>query len=185
MLLHACAEAAQGSGDAYYSVNISAQRLCSGAIVPMVQAALAQSGLRPCQLMLEITESTPITDQTRAIASMDQLRALGVQFALDDFGTGYSALSYLQRYPFDVVKLDRAFVAAIGTSLRGPKLAKGVMQLAQGLDLDVVAEGIETQAEADLLTRAGCTHGQGFLWSRPQPAPWLAHPAGLPVATGG
>ena len=175
VLLHACEEAAQSTDDVHFSVNVSAQWVSSGAIVPMVRAALAQSGLHPGRLVLEITESTPITNEVRAIACMNQLRAMGVQFALDDFGTGYSALSYLQTYPFDIVKLDRAFVSAIGTSLRGLRLATGVMQLARGLDLDVVAEGVETLAEADLLAAAGCTHGQGFLWARPQCAPWLVH----------
>ena len=97
------------------------------------------------------------------------MRALGVRLALDDFGTGYSALSYLSRFPLDVLKIDRSFTAALQEDHQGASIAGAIVSLAQALGLATVAEGIEDRAQQRELERLGCTHGQGFLFSRPQP----------------
>lgn len=173
VLLRACEEAAQGPRDGYFAVNVSARWIATDNVVAMVLAALGHSGLSADRLVLEITEGTAIADEARAIAAMQQLKALGVHLALDDFGTGYSSLDYLQTYPFDMIKLDRNFVSSIGSSARGPNLAAGVVHLAKRLGLAVIAEGVETRLQADLLLAAGCRLAQGYLWARPAPAPWL------------
>jgi|GEM_PF-1095532 len=173
VMFHACEEAAACQGDCHFSVNVSAQWIANGNVVPLVRAALEQSGLSPDRLVVEITESTAIGSEDDAIDHMRQLRALGVRLALDDFGTGYSALVCLQTYPFDMLKLDRKFVSAMSAKSRGRLVSEGVIQLARMLDIEVVAEGIETQAQADLLSEIGCRRGQGFLWAKPKRAPWL------------
>jgi len=185
VLLRACEEAAHGPPDTYFSVNVSAQWICADNVVPMVQAALAHSGLPAGRLVLEITETTAIANEATAIESMHKLKAMGVQLALDDFGTGYSSVVYLQTLPLDMLKLDRKFVAAIATNARGRSLAAGVMHLARLLDIAVVAEGVETQAQADLLAEVGCRNGQGFLWAKPRRAPWLDAAIPAPVAISG
>jgi diguanylate cyclase (GGDEF)-like protein len=184
VLLRACEEAAQCPFDRYFAVNISARWISTDTIVPMVQAALAHSGLSPRRLVLEITESAAIADEAKAITAMQQLKALGIRMALDDFGTGYSSLACLQTYPFDILKLDRTFIAAMGIGARGRNLAAGVMHLAGMLDIAVIAEGVETQLQADLLRAAGCRLGQGYLWATPAPMPWLdeAMPAAKALA---
>lgn len=174
VLLRACEEAAQCPFDSYFAVNVSARWISTDNVVAMVQAALAHSGLSPHRLVLEITESSAIIDKAKAIAAMQHLKALGVRLALDDFGTGYSSLDYLQTYPFDMLKLDRNLVSAIGVNARGQNLAAGIMHLAKLLDLAVIAEGVETQLQADLLVAAGCHFGQGYFWARPAATPWFA-----------
>jgi diguanylate cyclase (GGDEF)-like protein len=177
VLLHASEEAALCPGKGYFSVNVSARWVSSDALVPMVRAALAHSGLTPERLVLEITESSAIGDEAQAIECMLALKALGVRLALDDFGTGYSALAYLQTLPVDMIKLDRRFVQGIEASSRARKLTAAVVRLARTLDIAVVAEGVETRAQADLLAKAGCRLGQGFFWARPARAAWLGTPA--------
>jgi EAL domain-containing protein (putative c-di-GMP-specific phosphodiesterase class I) len=132
--------------------------------------------LRPDRLVLEITESTAIANEAQAIACMRALKAMGVRLALDDFGTGYSALAYLQSMPIDMLKLDRRFVQGIEADARARKLTAGIVRLARSLDIAVVAEGVETQAQADCLSSAGCRLGQGFFWARPARAAWLGEP---------
>lgn len=173
VMVRACAEAAACRGDYYFSVNISAQWIANRNVVSMTRAALEQSGLDPRRLVLEITETTEIGDEACAIAHIRQLKAMGVRMALDDFGTGYSALVCLQTYPFDMLKLDRKFVAAVDADARGRLVGEGVVKLANLLGTEVVAEGIETRAQAEALHAIGCRRGQGFLWARAQCAPWL------------
>jgi EAL domain-containing protein (putative c-di-GMP-specific phosphodiesterase class I) len=160
VVFHACVEAAACTSDHYFSVNISAQWIGNSNVVLLIRAALEQSGLSPGKLVLEITETTAINSEDNAIAHMRQIKEMGVRLALDDFGTGYSALMCLQTYPFDMVKLDRKFVSAIDTTTRSRLVTESVIQLAETLDIEVVAEGIETQAQADLLARLGCRLGQ-------------------------
>lgn len=172
VLFRACQEAVRAPDTVSFSINLSAQWIANGNVLPLVRSALERSGLDPARLVLEITESTAIGSVEGAQRHMQELRALGIRLALDDFGTGYSSLAYLQRYPFDLLKLDQGFVAALGTDPRGNRLLQGVIHLAGLLDIAVIAEGIETAHQADMLREAGCRKGQGYLWARPRPTPW-------------
>ena len=123
----------------------------------------------PARLTLEVTESSVMADPARATAVLHQLRDLGVRLSVDDFGTGYSSLSYLRQVPIDVLKIDKSFVDTASSSPRQQALVEGIVRLADTLGLVVVAEGIEGEAERDLLIRAGCPYGQGYLFARPMP----------------
>ena len=117
--------------------------------------------------MLEITESLLLRDDDHVWDDLTELRQIGVRVAIDDFGTGYSSLSYLRHVPLDVLKIDRLFTGTIASSTQQRALVDGIVRLAHTLGLEVVAEGIETAAERDLLARIGCPYGQGYLFSRP------------------
>jgi diguanylate cyclase (GGDEF)-like protein len=151
----------------YVSVNVSARQFRSPGFVAKIRTRLAESGLSPTRLMLEITESLLLPDEEQVWADLDELRTLGVQIAIDDFGTGYSSLSYLRRVPADVVKVDRSFVETIGSSGQQRALVEGIVWLAATLGLQVIAEGIETEADRQLLLDLGCPMGQGYLFSPP------------------
>jgi EAL domain-containing protein (putative c-di-GMP-specific phosphodiesterase class I) len=172
VLFKACEQGARAPGDMRVSVNLSALSIVNGMIVPVVRSALEHSGFDPGRLVLEITESAAIGNEDSALAHMRELKALGIQLALDDFGTGYASLAYLHRYPFDTLKLDQTFVAGLATDPRAGRMLQGVVHLANLLDIAVVAEGIETRQQADLLQDAGCRLGQGYLWARPCRLPW-------------
>ena len=152
------------------SVNVSARQLADCSFVTDVETALRVSGLPPERLMLELTESALMDDTDRSSAVLDGLKRLGVRLAVDDFGTGYSSLSYLQRFPIDVLKIDRSFVADIGPASIDRSLAQAIVSLAASLDLLAVAEGVETEAQATLLASLGCHMAQGYFYSRPVPA---------------
>jgi Amt family ammonium transporter len=152
------------------SVNLSVAQLQDRDLVNDVRAALDHSGLAPERLHLEVTESVLISDPASASRALGELRDLGVTLAIDDFGTGNSSLTALQRFPFQVLKIDRSFVSGIGTRAEDTTIVAATLALAHGLGLKVVAEGVETQAQADLLTEDGCEELQGFLFARPGPA---------------
>jgi diguanylate cyclase (GGDEF)-like protein len=172
VLFKACEQGARAPGNVRISVNLSALSIANGIVVPLVRSALERSGLDPGRLVLEITESAAIGNEDNALAHMQELKALGLKLALDDFGTGYASLAYLHRYPFDMLKLDQKFVAGLAADPRAMRLSQGVIHLARLLDIAVVAEGIETSQQAELLQVAGCTMGQGYLWARPSRLPW-------------
>jgi diguanylate cyclase (GGDEF)-like protein/PAS domain S-box-containing protein len=151
------------------SVNLSVKQLQHSDIVADVRDALEQSGLSPENLTLEITETVMMTDTDLAVQRLQELRALGVRLAMDDFGTGYSSLSYLSRFPVDILKMDRSFLAA-GASPEASGLATAVVALGQTLNLDVVAEGIEFPEQWATLRDLGCGLGQGFYFARPMDA---------------
>jgi len=153
----------------YVAVNVSPRQFHSPGFVELVMAELAASGLPATSLIIEITESLLLNDkdQERIRADLDALRAAGVRIAIDDFGTGYSSLSYLHRVPVDIVKLDKSFVDTITTSPSQYELVKGIVRLAHTLQLAVVAEGIETSNDLDLLVDTTCEYGQGYLFARP------------------
>jgi diguanylate cyclase (GGDEF)-like protein len=155
--------------DLEMSVNVSARQLTSEALVPTVQLALAESGLPPSKLVVEITETTLIADSNLAASRLAELRQIGVRIAIDDFGTGYSSLSYLQQFPVDVLKIDRTFVNAIVDDGPLPPLVHGLVELAKTLGLEIVAEGIEYEHQFDHLRAEGCQFGQGYYFSRPLP----------------
>lgn len=152
------------------SVNLSVAQLQDRDLVRDVKEALERSGLTPERLQLEITESVLSTDPEYASRTLEQLRDLGVRLAIDDFGTGNSSLSALQRYPFRILKIDRSFVGRIGVRPEDDTIVTATLALAHGLGLMVVAEGVETQEQAEFLTRAGCEQLQGYLFARPAPA---------------
>ncbi|GAA3272968.1 GGDEF domain-containing protein [Dactylosporangium vinaceum] len=146
------------------TVNVAAHQLREADFVERVRAALAAAGLPATALVLEVTESTLVAD-AESTARLDTLRADGVRVAIDDFGTGYSSLAYLVHLPVDVLKIDRTFLAtAVDTTLM-----RAILQLAGGLSLQTVAEGVETEEQATTLRALGCEHAQGFLFSRPVP----------------
>jgi diguanylate cyclase len=148
------------------SVNLAAAQLLRPGIVDEITAILADTGLAANKLILEVTESA-LVDLATARAALLRLRALGVLLALDDFGTGYSALSYLAELPFDIVKIDQSFVAAIGQGHRFDAMIESVIGLCDALELVTVAEGIEEKAQLDRLLELGCRVGQGFYFARP------------------
>ena len=121
----------------------------------------------PRRLCIEITENAVLDELDTAIATLDGIRALGVRLAIDDFGTGYSSLSYLRRLPVDTVKIDRSFTSELGTDDTDVTIVAGIIGLARGLGLQVVAEGVETERQAEILMELGCTQAQGFLYSPP------------------
>ncbi len=148
------------------SVNLSPKQIRDEDLVSDVVDALEGSGLQPAQLTLEITETVLLDDAPAAAVVLARLRGLGVRIAIDDFGTGYSSLSHLQHLPVDVLKIDREFVTAIEEGGDRAGLAHAIIQLASSLQLHTIAEGVEHEGQADALRGWGCTHAQGWLWSR-------------------
>jgi EAL domain-containing protein (putative c-di-GMP-specific phosphodiesterase class I) len=156
--------------DLYVSVNVSARQFADPGFADTVRQVLAESGLESSALMLELTETALLRRDERLHSDLAELRTIGVRLAIDDFGTGYSSLSYLRDLPIDVVKMDRSFVEGIAESDQRLAVAEGIVQIARTLSLEVVAEGIETEAQLDLLGSMGCHYGQGYLLAMPMPA---------------
>jgi diguanylate cyclase (GGDEF)-like protein/PAS domain S-box-containing protein len=153
-----------------FSVNLSAHQLADPALIPTLRDAVERYGIRPRQLYCEVTESAVMGDVTHSVQVLDQIRSLGIGIAMDDFGTGYSSLAYLHRFPVDVLKIDREFVH--GLSFEGEwdrSLASGIISLGHSLGLTVVAEGVETQEQADILAMLDCDAMQGYLFAAPAP----------------
>lgn len=155
--------------DLTIAVNVSAHQLRQSDFVERVLSALARSGARPNRLKLELTESVLITNPEDIIAKMKALKAKGIGFSMDDFGTGYSSLSYLKRLPLDQLKIDRGFVKDILTDPIDAAIARMIIGLGNSLGLAVIAEGVEIEAQRDVLIREGCHAFQGYLYSRPLP----------------
>jgi EAL domain-containing protein (putative c-di-GMP-specific phosphodiesterase class I) len=151
------------------SVNLSVRHLQQPDLVATVRTALHEHGVPAERLVLEITESAVMENGSGTVETLEALKAMGVRLALDDFGTGYSSLAHLHRFPLDVLKIDRSFTAALGADDQGASIAGAIVSLAQALGLATVAEGIEDASQKRRLERLGCTYGQGFLFSRPQP----------------
>jgi diguanylate cyclase (GGDEF)-like protein/PAS domain S-box-containing protein len=156
--------------DLYVSVNVSARQFADPGFADAVRQVLATSGLESQSLMLELTETALLRRDEQLHADLEELKSIGVRLAIDDFGTGYSSLSYLRDLPIDVVKMDRSFVEGIADSDQRLALAEGIVQIARTLSLEVVAEGIETDVQRDLLSSMGCHYGQGYLLAMPMPA---------------
>jgi diguanylate cyclase (GGDEF)-like protein/PAS domain S-box-containing protein len=157
-----------GDGTApYVSVNVSARQFRTPGFVELVRQELAAAGLPPCHLMLEITESLLLRDDEQVWPDLQELRDIGVRVAIDDFGTGYSSLSYLQQVPIDVLKVDKSFIDTASSSPRQRALVECIVRLADTIGLSVVAEGIEQQADRELLSSIGCPYGQGYLFAGP------------------
>jgi EAL domain-containing protein (putative c-di-GMP-specific phosphodiesterase class I) len=149
------------------SVNVSSVQLRQPGLEAQVQEALRASGLPPERLELEITESALLGDEPEVVETLRAIHASGVRLALDDFGTGYSSLSHLVRFPIDVLKIDRSFVTEIGRGTQGRSIVAAVIAMARRLGLCVVAEGVETEAQAEFLRAEGCDLLQGYHLARP------------------
>ncbi|HCY63917.1 MAG TPA: GGDEF domain-containing response regulator [Oxalobacteraceae bacterium] len=152
------------------AVNLSAVQFRQAELVPMVRRVLAETGLEPRYLELEITENVAMHNEEMVIETLSELRAMGVSLAIDDFGTGYSSLSYLQRFPVHKLKIDRSFVIGITEAAPDSPIVRTIVSLARNLGLDMIAEGVETQHQLDFLLSCGCAEMQGYLFSRPAPA---------------
>jgi diguanylate cyclase (GGDEF)-like protein/PAS domain S-box-containing protein len=153
------------------SVNVSGRQLVRRAgLLQAVSLALEESGVEPTSLVLEVTESALMDDAEAALRVLTELKTLGVQIAIDDFGTGYSSLVYLKRFPVDLIKIDRSFVAGLGRDREDAAIVRSVIDLAHALSIATVAEGIETPRHLAMLQDLGCAYGQGYLWSPAVPA---------------
>ena len=174
VLRQACAEAAKWPGHLKVAVNVSAAQF-NPSLAGSVISALATAALPPNRLELEITESVMLQDGDAAFATLTALHDLGVRIALDDFGTGYSSLSNLRRFPFDKIKIDRSFVADLSlANVDAIALVRSVANLGVSLGMATTAEGVETQAQLDLVRAEGCTEIQGYFISAPRPASEIA-----------
>ncbi|MDO8210194.1 bifunctional diguanylate cyclase/phosphodiesterase [Conexibacter sp. CPCC 206217] len=175
ILQRACADLARWrrqhpDADLSVAVNIAPVQLRTATFFDTVATALSDTGVPPDALTLEVTERTLLDDRTAHAQTMHRLRRHGVRIALDDFGTGYSSLAYLTRFPIDLLKIDRSFVAALGDQQNAAALLHGIVTMANGMDLRTVAEGIETETQREQLRDLGCTYGQGYLLGRPSVA---------------
>jgi EAL domain-containing protein (putative c-di-GMP-specific phosphodiesterase class I) len=155
------------------AVNVSARQFRHSHFVDEVLGVLEETGANPHRLKLELTETLLLDDVEDTILRMDTLRASGLGFSLDDFGTGYSSLSYLKRLPLDQLKIDQSFVRDLLTDANDASIARTIVTLAHSLDLGVIAEGVETQEQRDMLASLGCHTWQGYLFGRPGPADTL------------
>ncbi len=165
---------AQGISLQYVAVNVSPQQFRDPRFKDSVREAIELTGIDPRRLVFEITESLLMHDPAHAKGLLEELTAMGIRFAVDDFGTGYSSLAYLQRFPLAKLKIDRSFVENLLTSRNDQAIVSAVVGLAQTLDLELVAEGVETEAQRSLLTEMGCDHIQGWLVCKALPSDELA-----------
>jgi diguanylate cyclase (GGDEF)-like protein len=169
VLRTACAQAAQWSQPASVAVNLSAAQFKGRNLVQVVLSALASSGLPPSRLDLEITESVLLQDEANTLATLHQLRDLGVRISMDDFGTGYSSLAYLRSFPFDKIKIDRSFVRDMPERNDSRAIIRAVASLAKSLEIATIVEGIETEEQLEMAKAEGCIEAQGYLFSKPMP----------------
>jgi diguanylate cyclase (GGDEF)-like protein len=159
---------ASALGTPSVSVNVSPAQFCKPHFAADVAVALKETGLAPDRLVLEITESTVMRDAEATIGTLRRLKNMGVTLSVDDFGTGYSSLSYLKRFPIDVLKIDRSFVAGVPDDADSRAIVRTIIALAKSLKLVVVAEGVETSAQLQYLHASGCDWAQGYLFGRPR-----------------
>ncbi len=155
--------------DLVLSVNVSAREFRQNDFVPQVQAAIQRHGINPNLLMFELTESLLLENIEGTISVMNTLKEIGVQFSLDDFGTGYSSLQYLKRLPLDQIKIDQSFVRDIAEDSSDKAIVRTIIAMANSLNLDVIAEGVETEVQQQILFHKGCFHYQGYLFGKPVP----------------
>jgi diguanylate cyclase (GGDEF)-like protein len=174
VLHRACAEAAKWPRNIKVAINLSPVQLKNKGLVEVVVNALASSGMPADRVQLEITETVLMQNTFNTLATLQKLRALGVQIALDDFGTGYSSLSYLRSFPFDKIKIDRSFIQDLSSSAEPLAIVHAVAGLAKNLNMVSTAEGVETNQQRDALQSLGCVEMQGYLFSRPRPPAEIA-----------
>ncbi|MFL5049864.1 MAG: EAL domain-containing protein [Xanthobacteraceae bacterium] len=169
VLREACREAASWPRPLHIAVNLSPIQFRHGDLAGLVHSILLDTGLSPGRLELEITEGVLIGDFSRAVSILRRLKTVGVRIAMDDFGAGYSSLSYLQSFPFDTIKIDRAFISNVDCNPQSAAIVRAVIGLARGLSVPVVAEGVETRDQLAFLAREACDEVQGYLVGRPAP----------------
>jgi diguanylate cyclase (GGDEF)-like protein/PAS domain S-box-containing protein len=169
ILREACREAASWPVPLQIAVNLSPAQFMHGDVVSLVHSILLETGLAPGRLELEITEGVLIEDFDRGLALLRRLKGLGVRISMDDFGSGYSSLSYLQAFPFDKIKIDRAFVMNLGRNPQSAAIVRAVIGLGHGLEMSIVAEGVETQEQLTFLAEQGCDAMQGYFIGKPLP----------------
>jgi diguanylate cyclase (GGDEF)-like protein/PAS domain S-box-containing protein len=169
ILREACREAASWPKPLQVAVNLSPAQFMHGDVVGLVHSILIETGLAPGRLELEITEGVLIEDFDRGLALLRRLKALGVGISMDDFGSGYSSLSYLQAFPFDKIKIDRAFIVNLGRNPQSAAIVRAVIDLGHGLEMSIIAEGVETIDQLAFLAREGCDGVQGYLLGKPLP----------------
>jgi diguanylate cyclase (GGDEF)-like protein len=169
ILREACREAASWPKPLQIAVNLSPAQFVRGDVVGLVHSILLETGLNPGRLELEITEGVLIEDFERGLALLRRLKALGVCISMDDFGSGYSSLTYLQAFPFDKIKIDRAFVMNLGRTPQSAAIVRAVIGLGHGLHVSIVAEGVETQEQLGFLADEGCDLVQGYFIGKPAP----------------
>lgn len=169
ILRQACREAASWPKPLQVAVNLSPAQFMHGDVVGLVHSILIETGLAPGRLELEITEGVLIEDFDRGLALLRRLKALGVRISMDDFGSGYSSLSYLQAFPFDKIKIDRAFIINLGRNPQSAAIVRAVIDLGHGLEMSIIAEGVETIDQLTFLAREGCDGVQGYLLGKPLP----------------
>ena len=184
ILRAACREAASWGRPLQIAVNLSPVQFLHGDLVSLVHSILLETGLPPGRLELEITEGVLIGDFDRGLALLRRLKALGVRIAMDDFGSGYSSLSYLQSFPFDKIKIDREFVMNLGRNAQSAAIIRAVIGLGHGLDVPIVAEGVETQEQLAFLASESCDQVQGYFIGRPAPIQQYAELVGHDRAGG-
>src|SRR6202048_5018611 len=182
ILREACREAASWPMPLQIAVNLSPAQFMHGDLVGLVHSILLETGLAPGRLELEITEGVLIEDFDRGLALLRRLKALGVRISMDDFGSGYSSLSYLQAFPFDKIKIDRAFVINLGRNPQSAAIVRAVIDLGHALEMSIVAEGVETQEQLGFLAEEGCDAGQGYFLGKPLPIAQYAALVGRNVA---
>ena len=158
-----------GIGAMEVSVNVSGHQLIEGDLITDIGQLLADAGVEPHWLEVELTESSLMENTPHTITSLQRLRAMGVKIAIDDFGTGYSSLAYLRRFPLDTLKIDIAFIREVTSNPQDAAIARTIIELAHSLGLRAVAEGVETPAKLAFLKEAGCDQLQGYLFSQPLP----------------
>jgi EAL domain-containing protein (putative c-di-GMP-specific phosphodiesterase class I) len=168
VLREACTQIARLPGTPFVSVNLSPFQFRSRGIVKTIMSAVTATGLSADRLVLEITETVLLRDDKVTRDALAQLRQLGVKLALDDFGTGHSSLHYLQKFHFDKIKIDRSFVATFDKDRTNNAVVRAVVNLGRDLDIEVIAEGIETREQFESLAALGCRSAQGYLTGRPQ-----------------
>ncbi len=171
----ACAQAAQWPEHLSVAINLSAAQFRQGDLVEEVAQALDAHSLRPSRLELEITESLLMNNTEQVLQTLQQLTAMGVRIAMDDFGTGYSSMAYLWRFPFNKIKIDRAFTEHLGQDAKVSIIVKSIISLAHSLGVKVNAEGVETPAQLEILQQYGCNEYQGYFLARPLPPEQLPH----------
>jgi EAL domain-containing protein (putative c-di-GMP-specific phosphodiesterase class I) len=170
VLRQACAQAATWPDHIRVAINMSSIQFRNRTLVATVAEAIRDAGIAPRRVELEITESVVLQDDRTTLAALHALRVLGVRIAMDDFGTGYSSLSYLRSFPFDTIKIDRSFVEELATREESVAIVRAITSLSLVLNVNTTAEGVETQEQLEILTEAGCTELQGYLFSKPVPA---------------
>jgi len=166
-------------------VNVSATQFEHGSLATVIAAVLAETGLDPDALWLELTERSILNDIEAVRATLDDVRRLGVHLAIDDFGTGYSSLTHLRRFPVEALKVDRSFVAGLGHDPENDAIVAMILGLAKTLGLRGVAEGVEDERQFELLRQLGCTEVQGFLFGKPLPRSHALAAAGTFALSGG